>query len=502
MGHSSQPPEDSTPSTEELKQAEAQRQQQLFDWANNLLEKLGLMQQLSQASSLDELDNIKLDLECYDVMTAIHAALHPAIGQPANCFLHRKEGALKRILKNCFDGHKKYRKQVLEAQSAQSSASTFSTASPFDAADAPTPADTVRRMLEHYVTLDPHEYVAVALWIIHTHIYERFMVTPRLLLTSPVRSCGKTTLLDVIGRLVARPEKSDSITPAAIYHIIHETQRTLLLDEADNLDLSAQHILRAVLNAGHRQGGTVTRMYRGGAKRLSVYAPIALASIGWLPLPLMSRSIVVRMRRHDEARSLRRFDLADTSDLDLVYGHIRHWVNGVVLALDPDIPAELRGRHADNWRPLLSIADACGPEWSVHARDAAVAFSRGDREEDIAVTLLFHVRDVFDALAADRLASKRLTDELISLDSADAAWAEYRGPSGTERPRKLTQGALAALLRPFGIRPRTIWPLARTATTKSFRGYYRADFDAVWQSYCDGGVTPSQPRQIRRLRSV
>jgi putative DNA primase/helicase len=357
-------------------------------------------------------------------------------------------------------------------------------------------------MLEQYVALEPHEYVAVALWIIHTHVYERFMVTPRLLLNSPVRSCGKTTLLDVAGRLVARPEKSDSITPAAIYHIIHETRRTLLLDEADNLDLSAKAILRAVLNAGHRQGGTVTRMYRGGAKRLSVFAPIALASIGSLTLPLMSRSIVIRMRRHDGAQFLRRFDLADTSDLDLVYGHVRHWVNGAILALDPDMPAELRGRHADNWRPLLSIADACGPAWSALVRDAAIAFSRGNREEDIAVTLLFHVRDIFDALGVDRLASKRLVDELISLDGADAAWAEYRGASGTERPRKLTQGGLATLLRPFEIRPRTIWPLARTATTKSFRGYFRVDFEAAWRSYCGKGVTPSQPREIRRLRSL
>jgi len=53
MGHSSQPPEDSTPSAEELKKAEAKRQQQLFDWANDLLKKLGAMQQLSQSSSLD-----------------------------------------------------------------------------------------------------------------------------------------------------------------------------------------------------------------------------------------------------------------------------------------------------------------------------------------------------------------------------------------------------------------------------------------------------------------
>jgi hypothetical protein len=75
--------------------------------------------------------------------------------------------------------------------------------SPFDEF---VPADTVRGMLEQYVALDRHEYVAVALWIIHTHVYERFMVTPRLFLMSPVRNCGKTTLLDVASRLVARPE--------------------------------------------------------------------------------------------------------------------------------------------------------------------------------------------------------------------------------------------------------------------------------------------------------
>ena len=52
-------------------------------------------------------------------------------------------------------------------------------------------------MLEEYVALRPHEYIAVALWALHTHVYDRFMVTPRLALRSPVADCGKTTLLDV-----------------------------------------------------------------------------------------------------------------------------------------------------------------------------------------------------------------------------------------------------------------------------------------------------------------
>jgi hypothetical protein len=77
----------------------------------------------------------------------------------------------------------------------------------------------------------------------------------------------------------------------------------------------------------------------------------------------------------------------------------------------------------------------------------------------------------------DRIASKEMIKALTELDGADAMWAEFRGASGNERPRKLTENALAALLRPFGIRPRTAWPLGRTMTSKSFRGYFRADFE-------------------------
>ena len=59
------------------------------------------------------------------------------------------------------------------------------------------PLDVVRYLLEDFVLLEPHEYIAVACWIVHTHLYDRFMVTPRLVATSPVRACGKTTLLEL-----------------------------------------------------------------------------------------------------------------------------------------------------------------------------------------------------------------------------------------------------------------------------------------------------------------
>ena len=221
-----------------------------------------------------------------------------------------------------------------------------------------TPLDLVRAFLQDYVEIDPHEYVATALWAVHSHVFDKFMVTPRLVLTSPVRDCGKTTLLDVLNRLVARPEKADNITAAAIYDTIDRERCTLLIDEADNLELSAKGALRAVLNSGHRKGGTIRRGTGKQRRKYSTYAPIALASISVLTLPLMSRSIVIHMRRHEGTRSLRRFKSDDTQDLDLTYQHIRMWARDAALNLDPDMPVELRGRTADNWRSLISIADA------------------------------------------------------------------------------------------------------------------------------------------------
>ena len=55
--------------------------------------------------------------------------------------------------------------------------------------------DLTLRLLEMHVRLTEEQRMAVALWILHTHIYNRFTVSPRLVLTSPVRGCGKTTLL-------------------------------------------------------------------------------------------------------------------------------------------------------------------------------------------------------------------------------------------------------------------------------------------------------------------
>jgi hypothetical protein len=117
----------------------------------------------------------------------------------------------------------------------------------------------------------------------------------------------------------------------------------------------------------------------------------------------------------------------------------------------------------------------------------------------LGVLLLLHVRDIFNERDADKLPSKTLVRDLKALEAADGLWSEYC--IGNERPHRLTPNALARLLRPFGIRPRVLWPAQpRTSATKSARGYFRADFEAAWASYCGEGVTPSQPQRLRLVK--
>lgn len=103
--------------------------------------------------------------------------------------------------------------------------------------------------------------------------------------------------MDVDRRLAYRPQRMDNATPAVIYHLVDQSRGTLLVDEADNLGLRDNGPLRAVLNSGHRKGGNVRRFIKGRPQSFSTFAPMAIAAIGSLAMPLMRRSIVIHWRR-------------------------------------------------------------------------------------------------------------------------------------------------------------------------------------------------------------
>jgi len=141
------------------------------------------------------------------------------------------------------------------------------------------PLALVDYLLREYLELREHEYVALALWGLHSHVYEQFMHTPRLVLRSPIHSCGKTTLLRVLEKLTARGKRFDWITTAVLVRRIDSTHLTALLDEVHNLglELRGNGRLCAVLNGGYAQGGIGSLMEDGEDRDFSTFAPLALA---------------------------------------------------------------------------------------------------------------------------------------------------------------------------------------------------------------------------------
>jgi len=68
---------------------------------------------------------------------------------------------------------------------------------------------------------------------LRTFLAEHFLFSPRLSISSPTKGCGKTTLLDVLSRLVLRPLLAPNVTPAAVFRVIERDNSCLLIDEAD-----------------------------------------------------------------------------------------------------------------------------------------------------------------------------------------------------------------------------------------------------------------------------
>jgi putative DNA primase/helicase len=77
-----------------------------------------------------------------------------------------------------------------------------------------------------YVVMDSHQRDAAALWVVFAHAHDLFVYAPLLLITSPVKRCGKTRLQETLARLTPRPQSMSGISAAALARVIErETDR-------------------------------------------------------------------------------------------------------------------------------------------------------------------------------------------------------------------------------------------------------------------------------------
>lgn len=345
------------------------------------------------------------------------------------------------------------------------------------------PFDQVHEMLGRFIAYPSlHAHVAHTLWIGHTHAMDAWDSTPRLAFLSPEPGSGKTRALEITELLVPNAVEAVNVTPAYLFRKVGDDSEkpSILFDEIDTVfgpKAKDNEEIRGLLNAGHRKGAVAGRCVVKGktvtTEEIPAYCAVALAGIGELPDTLITRSIVIRMRRRspdEEIEPYRR--RIHAPDGEALAKKVADWGARHVEALSqawPDMPDGIKDRDADVWEPLLAIADSIGGDWPEFARDAATALvaESKDSTPSLGIRLLADIYSIFNG--HDQMSTEDLLAALTGMD--EAPWDDLYG-------KPLNPRSLAQRLRKYEISSKNVrTPLGVV------KGYSREDLWDVWQRY-------------------
>jgi hypothetical protein len=356
-----------------------------------------------------------------------------------------------------------------------------------DVADGDGLLNDVHSFLERFIQYPcEHSRIAHTLWIAHTHLMDVWAETPRLAFLSPEPASGKTRALEITELLVPRPVLSVNASPAYLFRKVsdHAGLPTILFDEIDTIfgpKARDNEDLRGLLNAGHRRGATSGRCIARGAAvdtvEFPAYCAVAMAGLGSLPDTILTRSVIIRMRKKGPNEVVepyrRRLHAQQGEEL---CRRLATWAAGtserVVEIVDafPDLPVEIVDRDADVWEPLISVADAVGGDWPNLVRVSAVTLVtqfREHREASLGVRLLVDLKEVFRE--EDHFSTAHILTALYNLP--ESPWGDIRG-------KPLASRQLAQLLKQYDVRPKVIREPEGT-----MRGYERFDLLDPWERY-------------------
>lgn len=254
-----------------------------------------------------------------------------------------------------------------------------------------------------------------------------------------------------------------------------------------------------MLNAGHRKGATAGRCVIRGrnveTEELPAYCAVALAGLDDLPDTIMTRSVVVRMRRRAPGERVEPWRLRiNGAEAEALGTKLCEWANAHQHAVKwPVMPDGIEDRNADVWEALLAVADLAGGVWPDRARRSAVTLvtQSSDRGGSLGVVLLGDLREVFNG--ADKLPTETILERLHAID--ESPWVDLRG-------KPLDARGLSRRLAKYGVKPKPI----RIGDQIS-RGYDAADLADPFGRYLapasgQGGVTGVTPLREHQPRNA
>lgn len=350
--------------------------------------------------------------------------------------------------------------------------------------NARTALDEAEGFLRRFVAY-PSEAAATAhvLWCGHAHLVDAFDNSPRIAFLSPEPGSGKSRALEVTEPLVPRPVVTVNASSSYVFRKISDEAGlpTLLMDEVDAIfgrPSDASEDLRGLLNSGYRRGATAGRAAIRGKEIVTEewpsFCPVAMAGLNALPDTLMTRSIVVHMKRRRPDETVEPYRRRVYKEQgERIYQRLAEWADSVrVELLDawPELPPGIEDRDADVWEPIIAVADAVGGDWPERARKAAVEMVNEAKSKPatLGIRLLTDLKTVFGA--DHRLSTNEILDRLHKLETAP--WSNIKGePIGAR--------FLATQLAKYEVPTNNTFKI----NGKPVKGYTVAELTDAWDRY-------------------
>ncbi len=337
----------------------------------------------------------------------------------------------------------------------------------------------IKKTIKDHLILPNGAAEVIALWCLCTYCINYFRIFPKLFIFSPTKRCGKTTTLEVISGFAQKSLPVSGVTPAVIFRVIEKEQPTLIIDEADAHLKHASGDMTAILNSGHTK--STAHILRSKPKTLepqkfSTWAPMVIAAIGTIQATIMDRSITIPLQRMTNQQK----PLVSKVPYDFVEQMLINRQKMLKWAQDneakckaniitpPDIGND---RAQDNWEPLFTIAALISPKCLIECEKSYRLLEARKESSDPHDLLLQDIQNILQSHTGKNITSEDLISSLAA--NSDSLWIEYSAG------KAITPRGLAALLKGFGIKPKTI----RRGNNSNKRGYEVSDFDDAFKRY-------------------
>jgi hypothetical protein len=342
-----------------------------------------------------------------------------------------------------------------------------------------------RKFLRRYVAMSPAQELTLAIWCLHTWVYDKLALTTPYIEVTGASGSGKSALMDACMLLSRGAELVTTIRTLYMCRRIAETEGalTLFVDEAERLSSGAFNDQRAMLASGYRKGAVHGVSVGHATVRFPTYCPKMFATTRSMTPILHNRAIPIWMLT---GRPEAHLNVTEMARAEAVAGEIIAQFKDVVkqhprfIGIDADWLKNERDREI--WTPLVSLAGSIGADKKtmdeliaasvdlsslrgIERRMDSVPEDENAKERSYAVWLLKDVQSIL-APDAEYASAHELVDALRSLPASP--WRTY-GNAG------LNEITLAQLLGAFGLKSdvRTIGKGRKNR--KQFRAYLASE---------------------------